>query len=1051
MLRETHPRFPHVAIRASAGAGKTFQLTSRFVALLARGEQPDRILATTFTRKAAGEILGRVLLRLADAAVDPAKCASLAEQIDEPSLTPERAAGILVRVTRSLHRLRICTLDSFFGGLAGTFSLEVGLPPTYSIVEDDDDDRLRLDAIDATLREQGVTRTVDLVRLLGRGDVSQRVSAQASEIVRELHPLYLEAPQEAWHRFATLPLLDAEKLEALCEAIASHAAAGSIARGRDGDLARVNQRAWREFLTKGLAAPLLRGDSKYSRVPIPESLADLYRPLIDHARGLLLRLLADQTAATWQLLHDFDVHYRRLQTTSRALRFDDVTRALATRALLGRLDDIYYRLDSRIAHLLLDEFQDTSRVQWQVLRPFAEEVVAHGDDTRSFFSVGDVKQAIYGWRGGEAEIFEALGTQLPTLAWRPLDQSRRSAPVIIDAINGIFGNITANPALADHAAGAAGWARGFAEHSTALTDLSGEVRLSVAPEACEGEAQAHVTLRHAADRVAAIARAWPARSIGVLVRKNASVARVIFELRRRAIFASQEGGNPLTDSPAVTLLLSALTLADHPGDTIAQFHVAQSPLGATLGLSRGKRGHAHAVALRIRDDLATRGYGPVLTGFADAIAPQCDARDLNRLEQLLEVAHREEARASLRPSDFVARIRKLRVDDPSASRVRVMTVHQAKGLEFDVVVLPDLEDRIVRRGATRVFTERPAPAEPVSRVVRYVDGPLASAFPDLAAMRDAHDRHAVRESLSVLYVAITRAVHALHLIVAPVGESQPASYAGVLRGALAPGLAALPGVVLFETAPEPVASAPTSPAAKRITLPARVPLARPPARRERGLAHVTPTKLAAADPVRLADVLSPARRTAMREGTLVHAWLERILWLDDGAPDDNALDAVAIALRVHAPERDAMRVSFRAMLQRDAVRQTLTLATYRALHGPQAEITVSRERQFAVRDGDAVLSGTFDRVVEVRAHGQLVALDVIDFKTDAVTTPEGAATRGRVHAPQLHAYRRAAERLFPVAPTNIRVRMLFLAAGVSIDVAPPVATMRDVGDALDPA
>jgi ATP-dependent exoDNAse (exonuclease V) beta subunit len=1032
MLRETSPRFPHIAIRASAGAGKTFQLTSRFVGLLARGEQPDRILATTFTRKAAGEILGRVLLRLADASDDPAKCSALGEHIHEPSLTSERATAILVRLARSLHRLRICTLDSFFGGLAGTFTLEVGLPPTYSIIEDDADERLRLEAIDAMLREQGVERTVDLVRLLGRGDFSQRVSAQAGDLVRELHPLYLETPDAAWYQFPTVPSLDDAHFAAAIEAIAALPLEGQLLRGRDGDLARLEQRNWDEFLQKGLANALLLGKGTYSRAKIPDAVATIYRPVIDHARAQLLRVLADQTAATHMLLRDFDVHYRRLQSTARSLRFDDVTRALATRALHGRIDQIYYRLDSRIAHLLLDEFQDTSRIQWQVLHPFADEVVAHGDDSRSFFCVGDVKQAIYGWRGGAAEIFETLGEQLPTLKWDPLDQSRRSSPVVIDLVNRVFGTIADNAALASFRDGAASWAQGFSPHTTALAHLGGEVKLSVAPGANDGEHQVHATLRHAADRVLELKRAWPARSIGVLVRRNSAVARLIFELRRRGVAASQEGGNPLTDSPAVVLLLSALTLADHPGDTVAAFHIAQSPLGAHLKLARGKRNNAHLVAHAIRDALATRGYGDVLAEWTTVIAPRCEQRDLDRMEQLLDVAYRDAGGVSLRPSDFVARVEKLRVDDPSSSLVRVMTVHQAKGLEFDIVVLPDLEDRLVRRGSSRVLTHRRSPGAPVSRVVRYVDSTLAAAFPDLAEMRAESDRQAVRESLSVLYVALTRAVHSVHMIVAPVGDALPATYASVVRAALAPGLAAAPEAVLYETPGEPAIDAPTiATAPRRMILPARIPLAVPPARRERNLVHLTPSRLAEREAVRLADLLSNDRRVSMRRGSLVHAWLESIEWIEDGVPDDGALDRIAAALKIPRDDRDAVRQEFRDALDRPAVYALLSREVARRAYGADATLEVHREFPFAVRDGDAVLSGTFDRLLVVHRGRRVETVEVVDFKTDAVLGTEAAFTRARVHAPQIEAYRRAARRLFGGAA--VKTRMLFLRAGVSVD------------------
>jgi ATP-dependent exoDNAse (exonuclease V) beta subunit len=332
-----------------------------------------------------------------------------------------------------------------------------------------------------------------------------------------------------------------------------------------------------------------------------------------------------------------------------------------------------------------------------------------------------------------------------------------------------------------------------------------------------------------------------------------------------------------------------------------------------------------------------------------------------------------------------------------------------------------------------VLTHRSSPGAPVSRVVRYVDSKLAAAFPDLAEMRAEFDRQAVRESMSVLYVALTRAVHSVHMIVAPMGDSLPATYASVLRAALAPGLAALPETVLFETpAEEIVASRRPAPAPRKVTLPAPVTLAKQPARRERNLVHLTPSRLAERETVKLADLLSNDRRISMRRGSLVHAWLESIEWIESGLPDDAALDRIAAALKIPTEDREAVREEFRAALDRPAVQATLSREVAKRAYGADSVLEVQREFPFAVRDGDAVLSGTFDRVHVVRRAGRIDTVEVIDFKTDAVLGNEAASARARVHAPQMEAYRRAAQRLFPGA--LVKPQMLFLRAGVAVSI-----------------
>src|SRR5437867_11981062 len=100
-MSRTSSRFEHTAIRASAGAGKTHRLTSRFIGLLAANELPDRVLATTFTRKAAGEILERILQRLAAAAIDPERCTALGNDIGDSSISPARACELVGKLARA--------------------------------------------------------------------------------------------------------------------------------------------------------------------------------------------------------------------------------------------------------------------------------------------------------------------------------------------------------------------------------------------------------------------------------------------------------------------------------------------------------------------------------------------------------------------------------------------------------------------------------------------------------------------------------------------------------------------------------------------------------------------------------------------------------------------------------------------------------------------------------------------------------------------------------------------------------------------------------------
>ena len=1061
-------RFPNVVIRASAGTGKTFQLSNRFIGLALAGEPYDTILATTFTRKAAGEILDRVLFRMAEAALDKESCGKLAEHVGDPELDRPRCLRMLRDMVGQLHRLRVGTLDSFFIQVAQSFSLELGLPPGWQIVDEIVDRGLRAEAVRTMLRDQSTQDTTRLMHLLTKGEASRSVSQQIGQLVGDLYHLYLEAPAEAWQSLPRQKTLNPVELQAALDMLAEVEIPDGkqFAKARDQDLDNVRNERWEAFLGKGLGSKLLDGSGVYYRKANPPDLAAAYQPLLQHAKAVLVGQIAAQTEATHKLLERFDGAYQQLKTRRRALRFEDVTGRLGDTWVGNRLDEVVYRLDAHLSHLLLDEFQDTSVLQWRVLRPFARRVVDRSG-RRSFFCVGDVKQAIYGWRGGVAEIFEALDDELDHLEPESLNKSWRSSPVVIDTVNRVFEDLTGNAVLQKYAAAAGQWSDRFDEHTTARMELPGYCRMVAAPRAAESGNQGVATLSFAAEEIARLHGQTQGHTIGVLVRRNASVARLIYELRSRGVDASEEGGNPLTDSPAVQLVLSLLTLADHPGDTAARYHVANSTTAEKLGLVRhDDSAAAWRLAHAIRRSLMTDGYGPTLYGWAEQLAAACDRRDLNRLVQLVELAYGYETEATTRPGDFVTLVSHQKVEDPSCAAVRVMTLHQAKGLQFDVVVLPELDVRLTGQ-PPQMVVGRPKPTGDVQRVCRYVSKGIRGLLPgEFQRMFADYERLVVEESLCVLYVSLTRPVHALQMIVAPSSERErtiPATSAGLLRAALTGGKKIEPGAVLYEHGdagwfqavaakrlPEMAATEREAVAGPSVIRPTVIRLAAASARPSRGLDRRSPSQLEGGTRVQLAGRLRLGNREALDRGTLVHAWFEQIEWLDDGPPDDgppddDVLQRTAERLAIGRLDVPAMIEQFREALDKPAIRAVLLRATYAQASdalgqcpvraGPEVanpRWEVHREPTFAIRDGDAILNGAIDRLVVLYDGDRPVGADVLDFKTDVLRQDDPQAIDARVehYRPQLEAYRRAAAAMTGLDPGRISARLVLVVPGM---------------------
>jgi ATP-dependent helicase/nuclease subunit A len=667
---------------------------------------------------------------------------------------------------------------------------------------------LRIAAIQQVLIEDGDDELIALLDYLQHGTAPRSVTEYLDGLVGTLYDAYRRAPERAaWSRLVAPPALDdAEVAAAIAHlgSMESHGANKSQCTAIAKDAAKAVARDWEGLMDSGLAPRIAAGDYTYYKAAIPDAVIAAYEPLIAQASAVALGKIAGQTLATFELLQRYDRHYTTVRRRQGMLLYADAPLALSG-FLPGRSgDEIAHRLDMRIDHLLLDEFQDTDPMQWAILKPFVDRIAAGHDS--SLFCVGDVKQAIYGWRGGSAEIFNQLGKDLADLTWQDTDTSYRSARIVLDVVNAVFLSLGENAALDKHRETAAIWASGFREHTRAANarplTQPGYVEMMETPVGIEeteesgedGEALgATGHLEFAAERIAALARANPAASIGVLTRKNDTVRRLIFALQRRGVAASAEGGSPVCDDAGVEVILSALTVADHPGDTAAACHVLHSPLSQIVGLTGQQAQHISTVALAIRWQLLDEGYADVVARWARDLAPHCDARGARRLAQLVDIADAYEPLATLRPADFVRHVRNTPVEEPLPARVRVMTVHKSKGLEFDIVALPELHSRFPER-VPDLIVDRPTPTGPIQAVYRFADAATRKLAPQLEEAYQRQLAEEIKGALCLLYVAMTRARHALHLFVPPLKmkkDGTPASaglsHAAILRAALCDG------------------------------------------------------------------------------------------------------------------------------------------------------------------------------------------------------------------------------------------------------------------------
>lgn len=1041
-------RFPHLSILASAGAGKTYQLTNRYLGLLAAGAEPGTILASTFTRLAAGEIRDRILLRLAQAADDSARSRALGAEIASGDLDPGQVLALLRTLRRSLHRLQMRTLDSFFASIVGSFAIELGMPRDSDVLDDAEFSPMRLEAMQLMLDERDPQRLITLLRRLTQGTSDRSVVGIIDRTVTALHELYREAPAEAWARLPKRATLGEVQVVEAIERLegASPADDKRMARAHQGDCERARARDWENFLTNGLVKPIANGTCEYYRKPIDDNALEAYGPLIAHARGVLMNRLRHQVLAMRDVLGLFDEHQRIVKQRRRVMTFRDITAAMIDAQRLGKFDEICFRIDASIHHLLLDEFQDTSIQQWRALAPIAHELVSGGD--RTFFCVGDVKQSIYGWRDACPEVLDELGSLLTggrgesAIEQATLAKSYRSSPVIIDVVNRVFGSLETNAALEEFPEAVERFAGGFEPHETARS-LPGYTELRTVRRATEEENRDWVRLSAAAALVKTIHEQARDARIGVLTRTNRAVARLLYEFNpgRLDVPASGRGGGSLTDAPAVNAVLDLLRLADHPDDTIAAFHVARGPLGPVVEfVDEQSASRRRQVARFVRKRILEDGYAATIAAWTKRLAPSCDERQYRWLMQLIELAGEYDPRATLRAGDFVRFVEMRTVVEARGAPVRVMTIHQAKGLEFDIVFLPDLEGSLAG-GQAPVVIERDGPTGPVTRICPWVNEKTRTLLPEIEPMFQRHRQRAVRESLCVLYVAVTRAKQGLYMLIDPPkllkngspSTTIPKTAAGVVRCALTDGEPPEPDMALYQhgdqewlaAAPgEREAAEPPRPRPETIVLGEPTAAAAP----ARGIA-ATPASAMAAEDASIRARLRLTDDEPRDRGTAMHKLFEQIEWIEEFQADERQLAGL---VRQTAPRRSgawAGRIveEFIEAISRAEVRRALGRGGR-----PFQRLRVRREHPFVRLVDGRVQSGFIDRlVIESDDRGKPVRAEVIDFKTDAIEAAE-AAVHAETYRGQLQVYRAAAARLLNLEPAVVRMMVLFVDPAVAI-------------------
>ncbi len=808
-----------VIVQAPAGSGKTTLLVDRLLNLLAVVDRPEEILAITFTRKAAAEMRDRVVRAIQG---DDHRVASIIRR---------RSQTLGWRLEEQPSRLRIQTIDSFAAALVHRLPITSGFGANVRILDDAEplyrdavdrvfgglgpDSPLRMELIGllevfdndyarartsliAMLRRRDQWLEVAMLTLRagpGYDDEQEHGEALARAIDDGIHSLHRSAIDdfianlgaEQRIELATNAADAAARLdrpwhyEGLPDDVDGWRFIAELMTTRDGEprarLGRVqgfNDARAANQLAKARLKALIDALSRDQLIPQIASLRDL--PVTPLQHGDVRSIIAIATG-----LALCAIELEKLFRRERAIDFTELT--FAAHRALGTADaptDLALALDYQIKHVLIDEFQDTSAIQFRLFIRLLQEWQT--DDGRTLFVVGDPMQSIYRFRDADVALFQrarrdGIGAIHPQSI--RLSRNFRSSTALVDWCNNAFAS--AFGGVEDPILGQVSFAPSVSTRANRRDD---GCRTYVAATNDAGAQEAAALVR----TIEQIRQAHPGESIAILARSRGHLAHVLPGMTQRGIPWVGTDIDLLAERPVINDMMSLARAMSSDADRLAWLSLLRAPfVGIALrdleAIAQAEGGPASAVREGTHDHLVSEDARARLARIRPILQHAEMGRGQQRVRQWLEAAFIRlggadayaDPDAMTQAQRFLeliddghARILNLAALEDSISRlfaqssaapdsVIVMTMHRAKGLEFDHVLLPELH-KVGRIDDPPPILWR-AQRDALLLAVQRIDN-AGSLYRWLQL--EAHKRDA-NELIRVLYVAATRARHSLHL------------------------------------------------------------------------------------------------------------------------------------------------------------------------------------------------------------------------------------------------------------------------------------------------
>ena len=1054
-------------IKASAGTGKTFSLATRFIRLMMFDNvRPEAIVALTFSRAAAQEIYVKILQRLAKASANAEDAKEewrhllddfgkdedgkdkvkdgekKLREILSRNIPHDMLAfrNLLRQLVESQHLGTIATIDSFILRFIQNFPKEMGFQNAVEVLDPIDESDAVEDALRRALSCNGDRgREIALAFSKAKdGDCSRTCIDSISRIL-----------SDGWRNFVIAnPKCRDWTVESMCDALGvpMNSTCPDLSGIRVNEIQRRNARAPEAdfidyartydghecFLTGDKKEEMIRffwdnpdatsWNYKYYKEYVLDCGAEgaaAIRGAIRHMMNVYLKCMLEKVKAKIDLVKAVEAEYSRMTRRAGKLTFDDFAKFTAENELSKRgiaIKNVQFRFDSKFDHWALDEFQDTSELQWQCLKELVTEVAVEGrtSGSRSAMVVGDLKQSIYTWRGASAKPFDEISrSEEFDGCSRDIKESHRYGPNITNFINKVFGagGISANGVIpAVCMPSVEEWGKGWKDHFSKQDEDYVRVIYATKDEDEEEDDEILPTLRDELKKLWAIHQEEnSADTVGVLVRANSYGVKVAEYLRRNGLPAVWEGVNTVHDLPVVQAVLALLRLAEHPGDSAAWemvngiFPVREKVFPALRG--------AAAVSAEVSRMLSRQGLARTLKEICEKLDERFDESSIapERLRQLVEAGAAFEGRSSGGVDDFIAFLSKSQKRELAASSkvIRVLSIHRSKGLSINHVFVPLHEGKRDASAIDRPSFRAPLFDSDQKWVLPHLPKGMEAFNPKTSAAYDRMRNDRLMESLRTYYVALTRAVKSMFVIFPD--DSNPSDYGkGVLMRDL---IVHAVGTLPYEMGAYPTCKPKDKGEAGKGG--------------DHGVAHnvwrhqgerevierVSPSGIASFAHGKPGVPFDADYGAAAKRGVDVHAEYAKIEWADD---------AIAASL----PE--AFREAFLK---------------------PSPEATVWRERSYEFfrgrpeeegrPRGGSWETGQFDRVVFTGDDENRSAV-IYDFKTNVKNESETdsafAARMRENYARQMGQYKKALASLTGIPPSRITAKLLLMSTGEALNM-----------------